>query len=85
MKLALIGLVAFLPAVAVSTEAEKLVDREGKILYYLQPDGRVVRPDGSVAGYMKPDRSLVKPNGERQWGIRNSKEDSPRRADADWR
>lgn len=85
MKLALIGLIAVLPAVAVSAEAEKLVDREGKILYYLQPDGRVVRPDGSVAGYMKPDRSFVKPNGERPWEIRNSKEEPQRRDEANRR
>ena len=43
--------------------AEKMVDREGRVIYYLEDNGRVSRPDGSTAGYIRNDR-ITDPDGK---------------------
>lgn len=38
--------------------AERLVDRDGKTLYYLHADGRVSYPDGRTAGYLRGHKQI---------------------------
>lgn len=56
--------------------AEKLVDRDGRVLYYLHEDGRVSYPNGKTAGYMR-GHSFSLPDGKPMFEKNDSQLDYP--------
>ena len=59
----LTAIVAMLPLCAGSARsAEKMVDREGRVLYYMHDNGRVSDTSGRTIGYIKEDR-FIDPSG----------------------